>query len=388
MAKPRLNNVGFWLLPPSLILLVTGLFAGGAGTGWTLDIGGLLNLTRCKDLANFQEQTTKGQLPPCNNVYNTVTICQEPELLQRLGNDPKQLKTCPACLGGNVRKHQDNNSSINVRTINITNSTPGFIFSEWIVGFTDGDGTFTIDRQINGTKWNLVYKVSQNKVNGQLIHFIKDNLGVGHVTTTGNKVSYRVRDLSQLTNIIFPIFESYPQQTCKQFDFLLVKEAAKLTLMHRQLCDPLYNMKMELIYHKLTSIRNADNLFIENTNTLKITGSWFIGFWEAEGSFYITEKGQGRFAHGLGIIQKKDRRILEQIRIIFKSKAKVKYNVKHNFYAWDSTSKVVVEEVIKIFDGRQKGRKSLTFAIWRKSLKYTGARLIKSRDLIRKIINY
>ena len=36
MAMPRLNNVGFWLLPPSLILLTTGLFAGGAGTGWTI----------------------------------------------------------------------------------------------------------------------------------------------------------------------------------------------------------------------------------------------------------------------------------------------------------------------------------------------------------------
>lgn len=35
MAKPRLNNVAFWLLPPALILLVTGLFAGGAGNGWT-----------------------------------------------------------------------------------------------------------------------------------------------------------------------------------------------------------------------------------------------------------------------------------------------------------------------------------------------------------------
>jgi heme/copper-type cytochrome/quinol oxidase subunit 1 len=36
MAMPRLNNVGFWLLPPALILLITGLFAGGAGTGWTI----------------------------------------------------------------------------------------------------------------------------------------------------------------------------------------------------------------------------------------------------------------------------------------------------------------------------------------------------------------
>ena len=36
MALPRLNNISFWLLPPSFILLTTGLFSGGAGTGWTL----------------------------------------------------------------------------------------------------------------------------------------------------------------------------------------------------------------------------------------------------------------------------------------------------------------------------------------------------------------
>lgn len=36
MSFPRLNNISFWLLPPSLILLTIGLFAGGAGTGWTI----------------------------------------------------------------------------------------------------------------------------------------------------------------------------------------------------------------------------------------------------------------------------------------------------------------------------------------------------------------
>lgn len=36
MAFPRLNNISFWLLPPSLILLVTGMFSGGASTGWTI----------------------------------------------------------------------------------------------------------------------------------------------------------------------------------------------------------------------------------------------------------------------------------------------------------------------------------------------------------------
>jgi heme/copper-type cytochrome/quinol oxidase subunit 1 len=36
MAFPRLNNVAFWLLPPALVLITTGLFVGGAGTGWTI----------------------------------------------------------------------------------------------------------------------------------------------------------------------------------------------------------------------------------------------------------------------------------------------------------------------------------------------------------------
>ena len=35
MSFPRLNNISFWLLPPAFLLLTTGLFAGGAGTGWT-----------------------------------------------------------------------------------------------------------------------------------------------------------------------------------------------------------------------------------------------------------------------------------------------------------------------------------------------------------------
>ena len=36
MAFPRLNNISFWLLPISQTLLITGMFSGGAGTGWTL----------------------------------------------------------------------------------------------------------------------------------------------------------------------------------------------------------------------------------------------------------------------------------------------------------------------------------------------------------------
>ena len=36
MAFPRLNNISMWLLVPGFVLLMGSVFAGGAGTGWTL----------------------------------------------------------------------------------------------------------------------------------------------------------------------------------------------------------------------------------------------------------------------------------------------------------------------------------------------------------------
>ena len=36
MAFPRMNNISFWLLVPAFTLLLSSLFVGGAGTGWTL----------------------------------------------------------------------------------------------------------------------------------------------------------------------------------------------------------------------------------------------------------------------------------------------------------------------------------------------------------------
>ncbi len=36
MAFPRLNNISFWFLPPAFGLILTGLFLGESGTGWSL----------------------------------------------------------------------------------------------------------------------------------------------------------------------------------------------------------------------------------------------------------------------------------------------------------------------------------------------------------------
>ena len=137
---------------------------------------------------------------------------------------------------------------------------------------------------------------------------------------------------------------------------------------------------MERIYLKICEDPN-----LNNKQKSIINNNWLIGFWEAEGSLYITKKDENRLVHGLGITQKKDSFQQEAIRSKFESKAKVRYN-KNGFYSWDSTSKLVIDKAIKLFDGQFKGRKSLTYSIWKKSINYQGEKLKKSRDLIRKII--
>lgn len=365
MAKPRQNNVGFWLLPPSLILLVTGLFAGGAGTGWTIEIGGLLNLTRCGNIPE-QEQTTHAFIyMQSKNVYNMGTIRQGCNPLQRLGIYPKK---------GNL---------LNVRTIHTQKES----FFNWLVGFTDGNGCFTIDRQMNGKKWNLVYKISQSKKNAQLIYYIKKILNIGNISINCDTYTYRVRKLTHLQTIIFPIFDKYPLFTSKYNQYILIKEAALIQGEEKEEKGK-KDEKMERIYNKLKeSLKNANIPNQQkNTNMLKQDNYWLIGFWEAEGSLYIVKKDEKRLIHGLGITQKKDSFLQEAIRLKFKSNAKVRYN-KNGFYSWDSTSKLVIDKAIKLFDGKFKGRKSLTYSIWKKSINYKGEKLKNSRDLIRKIID-
>lgn len=378
MSFPRQNNIGFWLLPPSLILLITGLFTGGAGTGWTIDIGGpqlspdqgglqLINLTRCGNIPQNEEQTTKAKLS--KNVYNMGTIRQDLKILQRLGNDTQRII-----------------KFFNVRTINTGNP---FNFNHWFVGFTDGDGTFTIDRDRQKDKWNLVYLISQSKVNGQLLHYIKKNVGIGNITISNNNITYKIRNLNHFINVLFPIFDNYPLLTSKYLDYIIIKEAALLMSNKKAQSKDLYNKRMNILYDKLINMRQFN---LESNHNFYFSEDWLIGFWEAKGSFFIegggSIYGHGHgHGHGLGITQKKDRRIQELIRNKFKSKALVRFNNNNNFYSWDSTSKSVIDLAINFFKGKQKGRHSLTFSIWKKSLNYTGVRLIKSREAIRTIVN-
>ena len=181
-----------------------------------------------------------------------------------------------------------------------------------LVGFTDGDGCFSIDHQPRNNKYNFVFKIGQSVYNQQLLHYIKARLGVGSITKDGlYGVQFRIRDAEVLKNVIVPIFDEYPLHTSKQYKYVLWREA-------------LFDHSKRALNHSLLPVIPTD---YRSTHSSVPTKSWIIGFTEAKGSFYLTIKHNSinppRIIHGFGYTQKLDKHVLEQLRQKFGIAAKI-----------------------------------------------------------------
>jgi hypothetical protein len=83
---------------------------------------------------------------------------------------------------------------------------------------------------------------------------------------------------------------------------------------------------------------------------------------EADGSFYITIKDQNRLVHGFGITQKKDKIVLDNIKLVLKINSNVKYN-KKGFYSLDCLDNSSLKYIKKFFFKSMKSRKALIYRI-------------------------
>lgn len=375
-------------------------------TGWTIMVCCQLSLNRCQKILKSNKDTHNLYRPPQNmegsifnfkdysknslntgipsrgrrplkdlklrinkNFYSTRTHLGEDLQDGPLGSDGP-LRGRPHCTGAASRR-------------------PSLPFKkEWLVGLTDGDGSFTIDRQKNGTKWGLVFKVSSK--NPKVLNYVKKFLGYGSISKPADQNWYFIiRDRDNLGKIIFPIYEKYPLVTVKYYDYDLVKKAY-IILEDKNLDKKTRNKLKEGIYYLLKKGPSEDYLspVWDNPNYL-LSKPWVTGFWEAEGSLYITKKGENQLSHGFGITQKVDAQILEQLSKIFRTSSKVKFN---RYFSLDSTGhRSNLNLVNYFFDGQINlfiGIKSLQFTIWRRTLKFRGnhTKLERVRELLRKFI--
>lgn len=283
----------------------------------------------------------------------------------------------------------------NYKTVNVNKhslSENKAIFNQWLVGFTDGDGSFTIYSQ-NG-KWSLIFKISQSTYNLRVLHFIKNQLAAGkiYVEKNQNMASFTIRDLKTINNLIIPIFDQYPLLTSKYLNFSKFKTAASI------LSDKTYS-KLEkdklLMELKSTTIplnyispawSVVNNIVINHETASKVMNkSWLIGFTEAEGSFYLQQKTSTRMVHAFEITQKLDKIVLVAIKYLLHISTNVQIKKAGNF-SISTTNSRAIENIISYYRNTLKGMKSVEFRIWQRSyVKHKGnlVALNKIRNSVR-----
>lgn len=364
MAFPRLNNISFWLLPPSLILLLASAFVEqGAGTGWTVNdcvmqSGMLFEPIVC----SVCTVGTKTSLDAGNSSIRSSLLA---------GHNNTAVKMT-ATRGQSA---WINNSSETQREGSFNSDQVNTEFRQWLVGVTDGDGTFhfSYSEQAPG-KWVFYFKIGQSTYNLRMLYHIKKMLGVGEVRVSKTMAEYRVRNKETLLNHIIPLFDQHLLLTSKFYHYQLFKKALLISMSTELSKQDKYEQlnALRIQTAKVNNLRSLDYVSpawpAHKITTAKearmiMSKSWLIGFTEAEGSFYLFNKDKGRMVHAFEITQKLDKIVLDAIALILGIRVRIKRGY---FTAYAENAKEIAQ-IILFFHYTMKGMKSLEYRIWARS---------------------
>ena len=169
---------------------------------------------------------------------------------------------------------------------NIPNASRQFI--EWLVGFTDSEGSFSINFNKSLTYFNLRFSIELHSGDIDILRKIAQTLGIGEVIKIKNRDSalFYVTKFDDITKVIIPIFQEFPLQTTKHLDFICLSKAALIKLNSKKIS------KTDLIKtKKLKETMNNSRLIIDKkqednlNNKISINMWWLLGFVEGEGTF-------------------------------------------------------------------------------------------------------
>lgn len=365
MSFPRLNNISFWLLPPSLVLLlVSSLVENGAGTGWTV-WNKLFRIFKIK----FDKLYSMRETPQIGIRYWLLIfiniIVSHVKMLRTRGQSA-WLNAITSTVHFN---HQRLNVEHSIQNNKISRSN--IDFNQWLVGLSDGDGTFHFS-QSNQGKWGLVFQIAQSSYNLRLLHYIKKQLGRGsiYIESQSSSASFKIRDRKVIASIIFPIFDQNPLLTSKHFHYTLWKKAYSI-LENPELSSQdkntllweLKNTQMPLDYISPAWSVIGNTIISAEDATQVMTKSWIIGFTEAQSSFYLVKKDAGRMVHAFEITQKLDLIVGVAISRILG----IRVYIKNSYNTVVTTNSRAIENIIKYYQHTMRGMKSLEYRIWARS---------------------
>jgi len=185
-------------------------------------------------------------------------------------------------------------------------SKPGSLHPQWVTGFTDGEGSFSISawksQTKTGWKFKHLFTIAVHKKDQMILELIKSFFGgYGEIYKHGkDSLQYIVASKKEL-RIIIDHFNKYPLLTQKQADFELFKQAVEimerkehLTLEGVQKIVGLRN----IMNKGLTSAKGAElKLALPSIDYVQrplvidpeiMDSNWVTGFVAAEGCFFVS----------------------------------------------------------------------------------------------------
>ena len=126
---------------------------------------------------------------------------------------------------------------------------------EYITGYVDGEGCFTVTfnakpKALLGWEFRPSFSVSQNEDRRQVLDLIKKYFGCGFIRRdwSDKTVKFEVRDHKALMNKIIPHFEQFPLISAKHNDFILFKGICEIVDSRKHLSRTGFTQVINLAY--------------------------------------------------------------------------------------------------------------------------------------------
>ena len=147
-------------------------------------------------------------------------------------------------------------------------------FYEWFVGFTDGEGSFLLNKQ-GKNNYIFIFKINLHIDDISVLQFIRDTLGFGKVVMeisrpVGTFIVTKLEDIQLILNI----FYSYPLNSTKLLNFLKFSEAYKIYTSSDNKAN--IGNRLEAIKSVMNNKRTDFKLPVGHK--YRITPYWLLGF--------------------------------------------------------------------------------------------------------------
>jgi hypothetical protein len=232
-------------------------------------------------------------------------------------------------------------------------------FKQWLIGFTEGDGSFIINKNNY-----LEFKITQSSNDAQILFYIKKELGFGSVSVQDKKNKthhYRVRNKEGILKLI--------------------------EIFNGNLCTERKNNQFKLWLEAFNKAYKTNIVLIENKNYPSLEDSWLNGFTDAEGCFTIS------------IINRSETYNQVQVRYIISQKGELDLMNKiaellngkvHYIKSYDGNNMVVnitkLKKIIKYLNKyRLKTKKYIDYLNWIKVYKLVIAKEHYNKEKLEKI---